>query len=131
MTDKPIFEAHNRYPADAGEPPYLTNTDKNLYVGYFLDEKGDQWLFTYDRTTKEAKLYSGSRGWTEAIAVELRGMGCHLPGLSFFVRSWADACFFSATGEQGQMVEQFAKKMAKQLHDEMWSGVPPPAPSAN
>jgi hypothetical protein len=58
-------------PSHAGlrEPPALSNASAELYVGYFANRHGDQWLFTFDRATRAAILRGGDADWGRAHAV--------------------------------------------------------------
>jgi len=46
-----------------GEPPEIDNRDPNLYVSYFEDVVGGQWVFTHNFETRKSVLRSGEPGW--------------------------------------------------------------------
>src|SRR5437773_378222 len=41
----------------------------DLYIGYFENRYGEQWVFTFDRATGEASLRGGDAGWARAHPV--------------------------------------------------------------
>ena len=41
----------------------------DLYIGYFENRSGEQWIFTFDRATREASLRGGEAGWDTAHPV--------------------------------------------------------------
>ena len=41
----------------------------DLYVGYFENRDGEQWIFTFDRGTREATLRGGDVDWGRAHLV--------------------------------------------------------------
>jgi hypothetical protein len=62
----PILTIHNRHPAAGGIPPAFTTEAADLYIGYFENRHGEQWIFTCDRATREASLRGGDAGWVSA-----------------------------------------------------------------
>ena len=44
-------------------------TKSHVYIGYFENEHGEQWIFTRDRKTGIATLRGGDIGWNTAIDV--------------------------------------------------------------
>jgi hypothetical protein len=53
--------AHGRSPRSDESP--------DLYIGYFENRQGEQWVFTFDRATREATLRGGDVDWARAHAV--------------------------------------------------------------
>jgi hypothetical protein len=41
----------------------------DLYIGYFENRHGEQWIFTFNRATREASLCGGDAGWASAQPV--------------------------------------------------------------
>jgi hypothetical protein len=66
---EPFLQIHNVHSAKMGTPPIVTNGDANFYTGYFANTHGEQWIFTYDRTTKEGVLRGGDCGWARSYPV--------------------------------------------------------------
>ncbi len=60
---EPLLRIRNVHVSGSGDPPIVTNDDANLYVGYFENPFGEQWIFTYDRKTHSAELRGGDVGW--------------------------------------------------------------------
>jgi hypothetical protein len=48
---EPLLRIQNHHVPGMGDPPILNNDDPNIYIGYFASDYGDQWVFTFDRTT--------------------------------------------------------------------------------
>lgn len=38
-----------------------------MYVGYFENRYGEQWIFTYDRRSRTARLRGGDAHWTHVV----------------------------------------------------------------
>ena len=60
---EPLFAFHNRHPAACGIPPDVSTEAADLYIGYFENRYGEQWIFTFDRATRAASLRGGDAGW--------------------------------------------------------------------
>ncbi len=45
------------------------NESTDLYIGYFENRYGEQWIFTFDRTTNGARLRGGDVDWASAHVV--------------------------------------------------------------
>ena len=59
-----VFAAHNNHDERCGRPPQLRNTDNlGLYYGYFENRYGEQFVFTFDRTTGTGTVSGGDPGW--------------------------------------------------------------------
>lgn len=65
----PLLQIRNRHIAQSGDPPIISNDDDRLYIGYFENPFGEQWIFTYDRGTKRAELRGGDIGWNSPCDV--------------------------------------------------------------
>ena len=52
-----------------GIPPAVSTEAADLYIGYFENRSGEQWIFTCDRATGEASLRGGDAGWATAHPV--------------------------------------------------------------
>jgi len=64
-----MLTIHNRHPAACGIPPAFSTEAADLYLGYFENRHGEQWIFTFSRATREASLRSGDAGWARAHPV--------------------------------------------------------------
>jgi hypothetical protein len=54
----------NQHTAQCGTPPRpFSKESPALYVGYFENPFGEPWIFTFDRTTREARLRGGDVDW--------------------------------------------------------------------
>ena len=63
-----MLTVYNKHHLRSGEPPHYDSREKGKYFGYFQNEDGEQWLFSYDRTTKTAILKGGDVDWpSEAV----------------------------------------------------------------
>jgi hypothetical protein len=64
-----VFAAHNNHDERCGRPPRLRNTDNpGLYYGYFENRYGEQFVFTFDRTTGAGTVSGGDLGWGDPKA---------------------------------------------------------------
>jgi len=58
------FEAHNSHDPSCGRPPRLRNTDNpGLYHGYFENYFGEQFVFTFDRSSGTGTISGGDLDW--------------------------------------------------------------------
>jgi hypothetical protein len=65
----PILTIYNQHTAACGIPPAFSNEAADLYVGYFENRYGEQWIFTFNRATREAMLRGGDVDWGSAHTV--------------------------------------------------------------
>jgi hypothetical protein len=93
----PLLTIRNNHTFACGDPP-IVNNSTNCYVGYFENVHGEQWVFTYDRQTKDAYLLGGDINWNSRKAVH----GGAVPGLMLTGEeaAWLRACWSSAAGKQ-------------------------------
>jgi hypothetical protein len=73
-----VFAAHNNHDPRCGRPPRLRNTaDPGCYYGYFENRYGEQFVFTFDRTTGAGTISGGDLGWDDpkAFSLELLDKG--------------------------------------------------------
>lgn len=91
----PILTIYNQHTAACGAPPALSNESGDLYIGYFANRYGEQWIFTFDRATREARLRGGDADWGSAHVVrDGRVEGLILdPGEA----AWLQACWSAAS----------------------------------
>lgn len=93
-TKAPLLVIHNTHAASCGEPPHLTNADGAAYLGYFQNEHGEQWVFVYDRATRQVTIHGGDMRWGRPIAItSLKDIPYHLNEAE---RRWFEACWLVA-----------------------------------
>ena len=66
---EPMLTIHNRHAAACGIPPAVSTEAADLYIGYFENRHDEQWIFTCDRATGEARLRGRDAGWATAHPV--------------------------------------------------------------
>jgi hypothetical protein len=91
-----MLRIHNHHTANCGDPPIVDGDDPALYIGYFVNPFGEQWIFTYHRETKRAELRGGDVGWNERFVVK-EGTADRLT-LGQEEAAWLAACWRAATG---------------------------------
>lgn len=90
----PILTLYNQHTAACGAPPAFTNESADLYIGYFANRYGEQWIFTFDHATREARLRGGDVGWASVHTVrEGRVDGLILAPEEI---AWLQACWRAA-----------------------------------
>ena len=62
MSD-PLLQIRNHHSLACGDPPIVNGDDPNVYLGYFENAFGEQWVFSFDRATRESELRGGDIGW--------------------------------------------------------------------
>ena len=92
---EPLLKIRNRHAVACGDPPIVNGDDPDLYIGYFENLHGEQWIFTYNRKTKKAELLGGDAGWNTRNEVT----GGEVPGLVLNAdeSKWMEACWLAAT----------------------------------
>ena len=92
---EPLLRIRNHHTVACGDPPIVNGNDPALYIGYFENMHGEQWVFTYNRKTKTAELLGGDVGWNTQNEVT----GGVVPGLILSAEesTWLAACWHAAT----------------------------------
>ena len=67
---EPLLRIRNHHTVYCGDPPIVNGVDLAAYIGYFENTYGDQWIFTFDRTTRCAEVRGGDVGWNTVFVVE-------------------------------------------------------------
>ena len=93
---EPLLRIRNHHAVACGDPPIVSGDDPQLYIGYFENPHGEQWIFTYSRATKDAVLRGGDVGWNTALEV-VDGTVQDLV-LGREEAAWLKACWHAATG---------------------------------
>ena len=65
----PMLTIHNRHSAACGIPSAFSTEAADLYIGYFENRHGEQWIFTCDRATGVASLRGGDVDWSTVHVV--------------------------------------------------------------
>ena len=91
---EPMLTIYNRHAAACGIPPAVSTEAADLYIGYFENRHGEQSIFSFNRTTREASLRGGDAAWARAHPVCDR----RVDGLTLTPAeaAWLQACW-SAT----------------------------------
>jgi hypothetical protein len=90
---EPLLKISNHHSGSCGDPPIIAD-DKDTYIGYFENEHGEQWVFTFNRKTKKAELRGGDIGWNEVCEI---GGDVAGPTLNKAEELWLQACLFAVT----------------------------------
>lgn len=93
---EPLLRIRNRHGAGCGDPPIINSDDPDLYIGYFENRHGEQWVFTYHRKTLKSELRGGDCDWNIAYSV-VDGAVADL-NLETGEAAWLQACWLAATG---------------------------------
>jgi hypothetical protein len=93
---EPLLRIRNHHVPGCGDPPIVNDDDPDLYVGYFENPHGEQWIFTYHRKTKKAKLRGGDAGWDQTFDVVNSTVAGLVLGRD--EAAWLDSCWRAATG---------------------------------
>lgn len=89
MSD-PLLTVRNHHSPGSGDPPIVNDDDPKIYIGYFENDCGEQWIFTCHRETKAARLCGGDIDWNNPVRV----IGGEADGLvlSEAEQVWLHAC---------------------------------------
>ena len=91
----PMLTLYNQHAPACGPPPAFSNESADLYVGYFANRYGEQWIFTLDRATGVASLRGGDVDWTTVHVVR----DGRVDGLTLNPEeaAWLQACWSAAS----------------------------------
>ena len=67
---EPLLRIRNHHSAACGDPPIVSDEDPDIYIGYFENRYGEQWLFTCHRKTRKVELRGGDIDWNTVHKVE-------------------------------------------------------------
>ena len=95
MSAEPILTIYNQHTAHCGIAPALTKESPAVYVGYFENPFGEQWIFTFDRTTRVARLRGGDVGWATVHVVRDGRVDGLILGRE--EAAWLQVCWTAAT----------------------------------
>ncbi len=95
---EPLLRIRNHHTGACSDPPIMNDDDPNVYVGYFENAFGEQWIFTFDRKTGTAELRGGDIGWNTRHEVR-EGVAEGLV-LNQAEQFWLAACWQSAAPRQ-------------------------------
>ena len=98
MSD-PLLQIRNHHSVACGDPPIINSDDANIYLGYFENAFGEQWVFSFDRSTGKAELRGGDIGWNTVH--EVRGGEARGVVLGPGEATWLQACWKAATAGRG------------------------------
>jgi hypothetical protein len=95
---RPILTIYQHHMAMCGTPPTFSNEPAGLYIGYFENKYGEQWIFTFNRATREAMLRGGDVDWGSSHAVH----DGRVDGLTLGPEeaAWLQACWRAASAPQ-------------------------------
>jgi hypothetical protein len=93
---EPLLRIRNHHSPECGDPPIVDSDDPPIYIGYFANAHGEQWIFTYHRETKKAELRGGDVGWNNPF--EVRDGKVEEVALAPDETIWFEACWRAATG---------------------------------
>ena len=88
---EPMLTIYNRHSAVCGLPPAISTEVADLYIGYFENRHGEQWIFTFDHAMREASLRGGDAGWASAHPVRA-AQGLNRLILGPEEAAWLQAC---------------------------------------
>ena len=88
---EPLLRIRNHHAGACGDPPIVNSDDPALYIGYFENPHGEQWIFTCDRKTGKAELRGGDTGWNTVHIVK-DGL-VHGLNLGHEESAWLQACW--------------------------------------
>lgn len=98
MSD-PILMIPNHHSSACGDPPIINGDDPAVYIGYFENSYGEQWIFTYDRVASRGELRGGDAGWNAVHSVE-NGKAIWLQ-LAPDEAAWLQVCWWAAVPKGG------------------------------
>jgi hypothetical protein len=92
----PILTIYNEHSEQCGKPPSFSNEAPGVYIGYFENFFGEQWIFTFDRETRVATMRGGDVDWEKEYVVRDGRVAGLIFGKEELV--WLAACWKAACG---------------------------------
>ena len=93
-----VVEIHNTHSAECGTPPRIVKQlGDGVYVGYFQNRYGEQWVVEISRETKTGVLRGGDVGWEASHLIQDDKLEADLI-LSHEEAAWLINCWRAATG---------------------------------
>ena len=92
---EPLLQIRNYHTSACGDPPIVNSDDPNVYIGYFENAFGEQWVFMFDRTNGKAHLRGGDIGWNTVHDIRNGKTGDLILGAE--ESAWLRACWNAAT----------------------------------
>ena len=98
---EPILTIYRHDTTGSGTPPALNNEAADIYIGYFENRYGEQWIFTFNRVTREAMLRGGDIDWGIAHPVH----DGQVDGLTLGREevAWLTACWSAARAPSARL----------------------------
>jgi hypothetical protein len=97
-----LLLVHNHHIDDCGPPPEVVAD--GLYVSYFTNNHGEQWVFVGDRAAGTATVYGGDIGWRDPVIVAPNQLLEFDPLLNGAEQYWLIACLAAFRREQPEQV---------------------------
>jgi len=91
---EPLLRLRNHHAPSCGDPPIVDGESDFIYIGYFENRFGEQWIFEFDRRNGAAWLRGGDIGWNTKVPV-LGGKAQNLV-LGEDETQWLNACWHAA-----------------------------------
>lgn len=88
----PILTIYNQHTPACGTPPAFSNEFADLYIGYFANRYGEQWIFTFDRATSVASLRAETRTGQlcmPSVTVRVDGLTLNLEEAAWLWARWS------------------------------------------
>ncbi len=93
---EPLLQIRNHHTVASGDPPIVRGDDPKVYIGYFENALGEQWVFVFHRETGKAELRGGDIGWNTVQEVHEGQVGTLV--LRPEEAEWLQACWNAVTG---------------------------------
>ena len=93
---EPLLRVQNRHTGSCNDPPIVSNDDPDVYIGYFENPFGEQWIFSFDRKSGKALIRGGDAGWNTTFPVQDgEAVGLNLGAAELL---WLQACWKATCG---------------------------------
>lgn len=94
---EPILTLKNNHLPTYGLPPAIEHNPQTMYLGYYQNSQGHQFIFQFDFDTGQAILVCGDADWDKTFPV-LNGRVEMI--LESDEAAWLQLCFNAATGKR-------------------------------
>lgn len=90
---EPLFAVSNHHTPACGHPPALNGDESDSYHSYFENRYREQFIFVFNRETRQAVLWCGDAGWQPFSVVNGAVEGLILAPEE---QMWLQACWDAA-----------------------------------
>lgn len=111
MQTKPLLTLRSHHGPACGAQPVWQEQCPPGYVGYFENKHGEQFVFSYERATREGWLWSGEAQWQR---YPVRDGTCQHLLLEPSEQQWLQTCWYAATWDAAVALREIRQQLDRE-----------------